>query len=372
MSRCSILVQTLVLSVLFSCLCNAESVETNNKRENPRLDTVLNQNSMTDQYKYYWNKDLDLVKMVSIKLEDPFNTILYYVPGTKLGDVDLPTGESWDTYHWLEDDSCSDEKTKTTEALIDTTLKPYLCLTVATAAAQQKVFLNKDDSIFAPTSPCGAGVPQLLNGHKVVNKKTEKELPDNEKIVADMEVVLKNNVSCVGEFKASQLCTVGAKISDCFSELKTYFDSENYIVGDSDSNDIITADTIVEKDIIINVMKQFALVLEYDGNDTAVDEGEIAQNVADMLGIDAGEVKVKAVFDDNNNLVTIFVYLGSYEEANKLKDKIDNKAGNCGVVCKSKSSYIKTPAEKLSEGFTLHSSIFVSILSALVMMILNY
>jgi len=361
------IVRSIVLSLLLSCLCYAATRD----EDEQRLDTVLNEISMDEQYKFYWNAELDLVRMFVVKIDLPGDSVTFhYVPGKTLNSLDLPNNYNWNSFHWAKSDSCNEEVMGSDEIQCDLELEAARRLQVNTATTKKPFYLKPGDSILESNDPCAAEYTKLFQGHKVFNILNGKEVVRNDKMDGDVDVMLKNNVTVVGEMKKSQYCNYGAKVSDCFADLKQYFGSATYIVGDYKTNEPITADTTVEKDMIINVMKQYIVVLEYEGNDTAVDEEQIAESVAEMLGLNAGDVIVSLELDENNKLVKIYVYLPTYESANQLVQGIEKK-DDCGIVCRSKKVYVKV-GENLEEGYTLYNSIFMTVLAALVMLVLVY
>jgi len=196
------------------------------------------------------------------------------------------------------------------------------------------------------------GVPSEVFGFHLMPKgttpTTASEYVKTTVVEEDVELVPYHKITLNGEVdKTVYVEADGIYVLGDNSELKKYFDSKNYVVGDSDKNSMLNEKTIVTGDLNIVVMKQNMVVIDMEESTVLavdVDLKEIAESISALTGIDVGSIFVDVEIDDNGYVLRIIVILKDEEMSEEVVASINDlaKDSQCGsgVLCHSSSARI--------------------------------
>jgi len=128
-------------------------------------------------------------------------------------------------------------------------------------------------------------------------------------------------------------------------ELLPYMeDEENYVVGDSEDNNVLTGDVVVTRDMNIVVMQVHSVVIVVEAGLTEVNFTEVAIAVSELCGIDPRNIIVQTVTGESGEIISIMLYFEVEDNAIVAVEKINDldKGDSCtsGVLCRSKKAFL--------------------------------
>jgi len=198
-----------------------------------------------------------------------------------------------------------------------------------------------------------------------------------------IDVIRYAYVSSTGEVDGRWVVLKDTAFTD-IEELKQYFESDRYIVGDLDSNDIVDSSMVVTRDVSLVVrIKNEVVVIEFENPVmTEVTMSDVALLISEATGIDMEELILDVVSNEQGQILRIVVYINDSDKANSIKtmiDNIDRTEGHCtaGILCRSKpmrvtksesiflnvANQVKTQQQLIGLTFILSIVIFITILS---------
>jgi len=132
------------------------------------------------------------------------------------------------------------------------------------------------------------------------------------------------------------------------AELKLYFEStDNYVIGDFNTNEMVESNTLVKENMDIVVKKKNkVVVIEVDATTNSDNSSEIVKAISEATGVDADSIIVNFVTDKNGALVRIELFVDTDKDANVIVDMVNNldRSSTCdaGILCRSKKAYVLT------------------------------
>ena len=136
-------------------------------------------------------------------------------------------------------------------------------------------------------------------------------------------------------------------------ELGTYFESVYYAVGDSYTHDSIEANTLVEHDMNLTVMKRNVIDIDLEPGVDSVNVTDVASTVSAITGIPVDEIIVEVQVDDKGEILRVVVTISDAHSAQVLVDAVNNvDKDHCAseFLCRSKQARINTDYAWLSTG----------------------
>jgi len=185
-------------------------------------------------------------------------------------------------------------------------------------------------------------------------------------------------VNCLGLLTGTWTGDFRKTLFEVVPELKNYTNSNEYAIGNRETNQIIKKDFRVTKNVYIEVMKKHSIDIEFDKPLSAVNLTEIADAVSTVTGIDSGIMIIEVVCNDDGDVIGIVLTL---PDENLVSDVVDalnklDKGDECvlGAICYTKKigvssmSLMSTPS--LNKGLLFVHNPLVLIVSFALMMII--
>ena len=139
------------------------------------------------------------------------------------------------------------------------------------------------------------------------------------------------------------------RLYDISNELKTYFDSKDFVVGNSDTHSILKSDHIINGDMHLIVLKKNMVLVEIEESSVRaadIDLKDIAESVSELTGIGIENILVDYEMDKDGYVVSVTVVLKDGAMCEKVVADVNalEKDGQCeyGVLCRSQSARIVT------------------------------
>jgi len=195
--------------------------------------------------------------------------------------------------------------------------------------------------------PCGSSTNVFLNCSKlehicitdIYNSTMFCNLSNN-KPSQCYEVISSGIMEEIWYMKNGTILIEGAR------ELAPYFEDEkHYVVGDQETNEAVSTDMIVDRDVKLTVMKRNVLEIIFDAEVKEVNTTELVEMIINLVPngtAKAENVIVEVIYEYDHIRVSISV--GDVNIAEDIVDAVNHldKSSGCelGVLCRSKDAYV--------------------------------
>jgi len=174
-----------------------------------------------------------------------------------------------------------------------------------------------------------------------------------------------------GEWLVADKSKLGG--SDGIAELNRYLQASEFVVGDLIKREIVTADTVVVRNMSLVVMNRNAVIIEFDSDTHSVSVDDIINELTDLTGVDRDDIVVNIVTNDKDEIIRVEVYVDTDKTADDVAHVINDldKSSNCtaGVMCKSKDAYVSIGAKWLATASRVEVMIDMTIILCIWMMV---
>jgi len=145
-------------------------------------------------------------------------------------------------------------------------------------------------------------------------------------------------------------------------QLKTYMEDEDYAVGDSDNNNVLTVQSTVTGDMTIIVIKRNVVVFDIDEsasfNVEDVSLTAIAAIIDSLTGIARTSILVELETDEQGNVVRVVAIMNDIEKCRATAEAVNNDV-NCysyNILCHSHAQVLEPSSSHSSSYSSSHSS----------------
>jgi len=299
---------------------------------NAIVDSLLNEEADRKGYYLRWDRNLMLRKpiIIHIHIGSPVN--LYeeaYIEMT-LEECGIPDDVL--QYHLFingTNASSTNEFNKTTMIYSDIDLVPYYLITIEGIDILRYIEASEENTL----EGCGirSDVFKCHLFKKGSDPSTSNEINKTKIIEGDLVLVPYYMVTVSGEIiNGTYYVNAGnqsSAIIGSIPDLVEYFKSQDYVVGDSNTNALVHYYTILTGDMNITVMSRSAVAsIDMDERLSAseVNESEIALAISDLTGVDASEILIELVVNDKGYVIRVIVILPDTESRDQLTDIVDD------------------------------------------------
>ena len=152
---------------------------------------------------------------------------------------------------------------------------------------------------------------------------------------------------CSGELSTSWIVRDGTVLADIDAKLTNYLQSEGYVVGNKANHEIISKDTVVNRDIDLVIMKQNIIIIELDSLDDKTTVDDIASEISTLTGINVDNIIVTIIRDEKDNSAVVKVYVQDENSAEVTAEKIKDTKGDECILCRHKNVRVETESKSL-------------------------
>jgi len=311
-----------------------------------RVDATLN--TLAARYGYKtWDRYLNLAtpKNIHIHIGDPVNYDKDAIAGNPLQECGV-SSEAF-KYHFFAKGatpSVSNEYKKTTIINDDVDLVPYFMIEINSG-------LNGTfyvEAISGKTlEECGIA-SELFEYHlfeEGADPATSDEFFANTVIERDLDLVTYYMITVEEEEERERYYveseTDNNNLFDNVESLDKYRDSDEFVVGDSEHNNVLTVQSSITGDMVIVVMKRNTVVIALDESvvfyTNEVNLSEVAHTISDLTGIDMTVILIELESDEQGFVIRVTAIMNDVDKCELTVDAI-NHYSNCessDILCHS-------------------------------------
>jgi len=169
------------------------------------------------------------------------------------------------------------------------------------------------------------------------------------------------------------------RVSEVLKELEEYMDSDEYVIGDEETNMVLDEDALVDGNMKVRVMRHYCVVIEMEeGSVLAVEVNvtKLAEDISSVTGIDKKNILITIEVDDEGYVVRVIITLTTTEMGELVVAKVNElvKDDECFsfVLCRSRRAYVLVKTESLSQGKQLEAMLLLEILIIFISAVITF